>query len=101
MPTVVETAEVIGKVAGAILAVGGVVAVVARGVKWIGTSVSTFFDEKMLPPITKLTESVDVLAERTHENTESINHFVQEQSAVNLKTARDIAEIHGRLRMDT
>lgn len=97
---VIETAEMIGKVAGAALAVGGVVALIVRGAKWVGTSVSKFFDEKMLPPITKLTESVDVLAERTHENTESINDFVREQSAVNLKTATDIAEMRGRLGMD-
>lgn len=96
---VLDAAELIGKVGGAILAVGGVMALAVKGTKWVGSSISTFIDEKIVPPIVKLTDSVDVLAERTHENTASINNFVQEQTAVNQKTAEDIARIQGRLHL--
>lgn len=96
---VIQTAEWIAKVGGAILVISGVLAAVFKGIKWVGTSIGTFVDEKVLPPINKLTLSVDELAARTHENTASLAGFAKEQSDINHRTAKEIAHIRGHLNL--
>lgn len=97
--SVIETAEWIAKVGGAVMIIGGIVAAIVKGVRSIGASIGTFIDEKVLPPINKLTVSVDELAARTHENTASLAGFAEKQSDINQKTAEDIAHIRGHLNL--
>jgi hypothetical protein len=96
-PYVLEIAEWIAKIGGALLVLGGILTGIYSAVRSVGRSVGKFIDEKVLPPISKLTESVDELAARTHENTESLAGFAKEQSEINLRTATAIAEVRGHL----
>lgn len=96
-PYVLEVAELIAKIGGALLVLGGLGSGIYAMIKSLGRSVGKFIDEKVLPPIQKLTDSVDELAARTHENTESLAGFAKEQSEINLRTATAIAEVRGHL----
>lgn len=85
-------------VGGAILVFGGIITMLYKFSQWIGNRIAAFVRETVLPPIAGLTTSVDELAIRTHENTESIEKFSAEQAKVNAQTAKELAEIRGEMR---
>lgn len=87
--------ETVGKVGGTLLVIGGVIAMLYKACKWLGKSAADFVKDTVLPPIDRLTVSVNELSVRTHENTESIEKFSSEQSQVNLRTAGELAELRG------
>jgi len=98
--SLLDASEWVGKVGGALLVVIGIGAAIKAGVKQLGAAISGFVNEKVLPPITALTSSVDDLAERTHENTVAFEGFAKQQGDINLKTATELALLRGRLGMD-
>lgn len=100
-PDVLLVAEWVAKVGGACLVVATILGGIVKAIRSIGRSISKYLDEKVLPPINKLTQSVDELAARTHENTASIDGFAREQRDINLRTAADLAHLRGHLGIDS
>lgn len=87
-----------------IVVAASVVGVTVKALQFIGKRVSTFVDNKVVPPVKELTASMNNMSDKIHEVGETFQRFADRQSEINEhfdtrinNTAIKLAEVRGHL----